>query len=127
MPPDPDVPDTFDVYTVVILRRPVDAPELPDEELDVLQARHLAYRAELRRQGVVVANGPFDAQTDPSYRGLSIFACDLAEAARLSDADPSVVAGRLGYDVMEWWVRAGSLAFPLSDRTVGDRRSMPED
>jgi hypothetical protein len=25
---------------------------------------------------------------------MSIFACDLAEAARLSDADPLVVAGR---------------------------------
>ncbi len=127
MPPGPDVPDAFDVYTVVVLRRPADAPEMSDEELDGLQARHLAYRAELWRQGVVVANGPFDEQSDPSYRGMSVFACDAAAAARLSDGDPSVVAGRLGYDVMEWWVRAGSLAFPLSDRPVGDRRSMPED
>jgi hypothetical protein len=46
---------------------------------------------------------------------MSIFACDATEAARLSDGDPSVVAGRLAYDVMEWWVRAGSLAFPLTD------------
>ena len=87
----------------------------------------LAYRAELRRQGMVVVNGPFDEQSDPSYRGMSIFACDPAEAARLSDGDPSVVAGRLAYDVMEWWVGAGSLAFPLTDRPVGDRRSMPDD
>jgi hypothetical protein len=50
-------------------------------------------------------NGPFDEQSDPSYRGMSIFACD----------------------VMEWWVGAGSLAFPLADRPVGDRRSMPDD
>jgi hypothetical protein len=76
---------------------------------------------------VVVVNGPFDEQSDPSYRGMSIFACDPAEAARLSDGDPSVVAGRLAYDVMEWWVRADSLAFPLSDRPVGERRSMPDD
>jgi uncharacterized protein YciI len=100
---------------------------MPDEELDALQAQHLAYRAELGRQGVIVVNGPFDEQSDPSYRGMSIFACDAAEAARLSDGDPSVVAGRLTYDVMEWWVRAGSLAFPLSDRAVGARRSMPDD
>jgi uncharacterized protein len=32
---------------------------------------------------------------------MSIFACDTAEAARLSDGDPSVVAGRLAYDVMD--------------------------
>jgi uncharacterized protein YciI len=125
MPPDPHIPDAFDVYTVVVLRRPADAPEMSDEELDALQAHHLAYRDELRRQGVLVVNGPFDGQTDPSYRGLSIFACDSGEAARLSDGDPSVLAGRLAYDVMEWWVRAGSLAFPLTDRPVGDRRSMP--
>jgi uncharacterized protein YciI len=124
---DPKIPDAFDVYTVVVLRRPAEAPEMSAEELNALQARHLAYRAELRLQGVVVVNGPFDEQTDPSYRGMSIFACDTAEAARLSDGDPSVVAGRLAYDVMEWWVGAGSLAFPLAGRPVGDRRSMSGD
>ena len=95
MPRDPNVPDAFDVYTVVVLRRPADAPEMSDEELDALQARHLAYRAELVRQGVIVVNGPFDEQSDQSYRGMSIFACDPAEAARLSDGDPSVM--RVGW------------------------------
>lgn len=127
MPRDPNIPDAFDVYTLVLLRRPADAPDMPDDELDALQARHLAYRAELRRQGVVVANGPFDEQSDPSMRGLSIFACGLDEAARLSDADPSVQAGRLAYDLMEWWVAAGTLAFPDATVPVGDRRVMPDD
>jgi len=75
----------------------------------------------------MVVNGPFDEQTDPSYRGMSVFACDPAEAARLSDGDPSVIAGRLVYDVMEWWVRSESLAFPLAGGPVGDRRAMPDD
>jgi hypothetical protein len=75
----------------------------------------------------MVVNGPFDEQTDPSYRGMSIFACDPVEAARLSEGDPSVRAGRLTYDVMQWWVRAGSLAFPLRERPAGVRRSMPDD
>jgi uncharacterized protein len=97
MPRDSNVPEAFDVYTVVVLRRPADAPKMSEEELDALQARHLAYRAELRRQGLVVVNGPFGEQTDESYRGMSIFACD------------------------------GSLAFPLIDHPVGDRRSMPDD
>jgi uncharacterized protein YciI len=127
MSPDPEVPVAFDVVTVVVLRRSVDAPELPDDELDALQARHLAYRRELVTRGVIAANGPFDEQSDPSYRGMSIFACDPAEAARLSDGDPAVVAGRLTYDVMEWWVRAGALSFPLADGPVGDRRPMPDD
>lgn len=127
MPRDPNVPDWFDVYTVVILRRPPDAPPFSDEELDVLQARHLAYRAELRERGILVVNGPLGEQTDDSLRGLSIFACSPQEAARLSDADPSVLAGRLAYDVMEWWVAAGTLAFPQTDRPIGDRRAMPDD
>jgi uncharacterized protein YciI len=124
---DPNVPDAFDVYTLVLLRRPPDAPEMSDEELDALQARHLAYRAGLKRQGKLVANGPLGEQSDVAMRGLSIFACDLAEAARLSDGDPSVQAGRLTYDMMEWWVAAGTLAFPGVDEPVGERRSMPDD
>jgi len=123
---DPNIPDAFDVYTLVVLRRPAGVPEMSDEALEELQASHLAYRAELRRQGLLVVNGPFGEQSDPSYRGMSIFACDPAEAARLSDHDPSVVAGRLTYDVMEWWVAAGTLGFPTADRPVGARRSMPE-
>lgn len=127
MPRDPNIPDEFDVYTLVVLRRPAEAPEMSEAELDALQAQHLAYRAELGERGLLVANGPFGEQSDPSYRGMSIFGCDLAEAARLSDADPSVLAGRLTYDVMEWWVRAGALQFPLASGTLGERRSMPED
>jgi uncharacterized protein len=121
---DPDIPDAFDVYTVVVLRRPASPPEMSEGELEALQGRHLAYRATLGRQGVLVANGPFLEQSDPSYRGMSIFACATADAARLSDADPSVMAGRLVYDVMEWWVRAGSLSFPAAGRPVGERRTL---
>ena len=92
MPRDPNIPDAFDVYTVVVLRRPADPPELSDEELDSLQSRHLAYRAGLgrgrdRRQRAVrraerpVVSGDVDLRLRP------------AEAARLSDGDPSVGPG----------------------------------
>jgi uncharacterized protein len=123
---DPTIPESFDVYTVVVLRRPDDAPELAREDLDALQTAHLAYRADLARRGLLVANGPFGAQSDPSWRGMSIFSCGSNEAIRLSAGDPSVVAGRLTFEVMEWWVRAGSLAFPMADRPIGVRRSMPD-
>ncbi len=124
---DPSIPDAFDVYTLVLLRRPADAPQLPEDELDALQARHLAYRAQLRKDGALVANGPLDEQSDVSLRGLSIFACTLDAARRLSDLDPSVQAGRLTYDVFEWWVAAGTLAFPGAAGTVGTRRIMSDD
>jgi hypothetical protein len=38
-----------------------------------------------------------------------------------------VTAGRLAYDVMEWWVAADSLSFPAATRPVGKRRQMPDD
>ena len=66
MPRDPNIPDAFDVYTLVLLRRPADAPDLPEAELDALQARHLAYRAGLRREGVLVVNGPLGEQSLPA-------------------------------------------------------------
>ena len=127
MPRDPNIPDAFDVFTMVLLRRPSNAPQLSEDALGALQARHLAYRAELRRAGVLVVNGPLDEQSDVSLRGLSILACDLDEARRLTEADPSVQAGRLTYDVFSWWVAAGTLAFPEADGRVGERRSMPDD
>jgi hypothetical protein len=98
MPRDPNIPDAFEVYTLVLLRRPPNAPQMPLGE-----------------------------QSDISMRGPSICACGLEEAARLSDGDPSVAAGRLAYDLMEWWVGAGSIAFPRAQRPVGDRRVMPEE
>ncbi len=127
MPRDPNIPDAFDVYTMVLLRRPADAPQLPEDELDALQSRHLAYRAKLRSDGVLVANGPLGEQSDPSLRGLSIMSCDLDEARRLNALDPSVQAGRLAYEVFEWWVAAGTLAFPGAADAVGERRAMPDD
>jgi len=123
---DPNIPDAFDVVTLVVLRRPTGAPELPEDELDRLQAEHLAHRARLRDEGLIAVNGPFGEQSDESYRGMSIFRCGLDEAARHSDQDPLVVAGRLAFDVMEWWVAAGSLGFPTVDGPVGERRSMDD-
>jgi uncharacterized protein YciI len=127
MPRDPNIPDVFEVYTLVLLRRPSPAPNLSEEDIDELQSQHLAHRAELKRQGKIVANGPFREQSDVSLRGLSIFKTDLAEAARLNDGDPMVKAGWLAYDLFEWWVAAGTLAFPGVEGPVGDRRSLDDD
>ena len=97
---DPNIPDAFDVYTLVLLRRPADAPVMSPGELDDLQARHLAYRAELGRQGVLVTNGPFMEQSDVTMRGLSIFSCDPAEAARLGAAGRTRAAAHYTVDGM---------------------------
>lgn len=99
----------LDTYTVVFLRRPANAPQMSDEELDALQQRHLAYLARLRDEGHIVVNGPFQGQPDESLRGLSIFRTSVEEARRLSAEDRSVKAGRLAVDVFTWLMPAGGL------------------
>ena len=104
-----EIPREFDRYTVVILRRPPDARQLSDEELDAIQQRHVAFNADLQDRGIMLAAGPFDEQWDESYRGISIYRTDLEEARRIAATDPAVQARRLSFDAATWLVRKGQL------------------
>jgi hypothetical protein len=99
----------LDAYTVVFLRRPAGAPQMPDAELDALQQRHLLFWAELRKAGHVLVNGPFTGQPDESLRGFSVFRTSLDETRRLAEKDPSVLAGRLVPEVFTWLMPHGAL------------------
>lgn len=99
----------LDTYTVVLLRRPADAPDLPEEELERLQTGHLAFHARMRAGGHVVMNGPFTGQPDVSLRGMTIYRTSVEEASRLTAQDPSVQAGRLVVDVFTWMTQPGAL------------------
>jgi uncharacterized protein YciI len=99
-------------YSFVLLRRPDDAPELPQTELEALQEAHLAHLAELGRQGVLAAAGPFADQEDESWRGFCLYRAGLEETRALAEADPSVRAGRLAVDVLTWWTLPGSIVQP---------------
>jgi uncharacterized protein len=101
----------LDSYTFVLLRRPTDAPELPEHELDELQERHLAYLAGLRERGVLAVAGPFVDQPDETLRGFCLYRVDIADARALAEQDPSVQAGRLTVDVMTWRTRRGAISF----------------
>jgi uncharacterized protein YciI len=112
----------FDEHTLVLLVRPPDAPELSEEEADALQDAHLAFRAELRDQGYLVAGGPLVDQDDERLRGVSVMSVDPATARELCSADPAVRAGRLAVQVMTWMVPAGNVRF----ENVPAPRSMAE-
>jgi uncharacterized protein len=112
----------FDRHTLVLLVLRPDAPKLSDEEANQLQDRHLAFRADLRDRGYIVAGGPLDDQDDERFRGLSIMACDPETARRISSEDPAVRAGRLAVEVMAWMVPAGNIRF----ENVRAPRSMAE-
>jgi uncharacterized protein len=112
----------FDRHTLVLLVLRPDAPELSDEEATELQNRHLAFRADLRERGYIVAGGPLVDQDDERLRGMSIMSCDPETARRVSNEDPAVQAGRLAVEVMTWMVPAGNVRF----ENVPAPRSMAE-
>jgi uncharacterized protein len=112
----------FDQHTLVLLVRPPDAPELSEQEAEALQDAHLAFRADLRDQGYLIAGGPLLGQDDERLRGISVMSVDPATARELCSADPAVRAGRLAVQVMTWMVPAGNIRF----EDVPAPRSMAE-
>ncbi len=105
------IPDRFDEHTVIFLVRHPQAPELSDEELDRLQVEHLTYLRGLKRQGVLIANGPLAEQTDERMRGMSVYRLPLDESLALARADPMVRAGRLEIHGARWWTAEGAARF----------------
>jgi hypothetical protein len=108
-----EIPDGFDSYAVVILRRPEDAPELGEEEAEALQQRHQAHIMSLIQSGAAYAGGPLMDNSNPALRGLMIFGVPLDEARGLAAEDPAVRAGQLVPDSFTWWFPAGLLDFEL--------------
>jgi len=98
-------------YSFVLLRRPADAPELPETELAALQEQHLAFLKELADAGKLAVAGPFTEQPNDAFRGLCIYDASLDEARELAAGDPLVHAGRIAVDVMTWWTERGAVTF----------------
>jgi uncharacterized protein len=101
----------FDHHTVVLLVRPPEAPDLPEEVLDRIQDAHLAHQAGLVEQGHVIAAGPLVGQDDERLRGFCVLGVDPEMARELYGNDPAVRAGRLAVQVMTWMVPEGNVRF----------------
>ena len=99
----------LDAYTIVFLRRPADAPEFTEEELDVLQRGHLAFNTRMRDEGHALITGPFMDQPDMAWRGISIFRTSIEETRKLLAEDPALRARRMEADVFTWLMPAGTL------------------
>jgi uncharacterized protein YciI len=103
----------LDVYQLVLLRRPANAPELPDDRLQELQREHVAFYGGMRGAGHVVTNGPVHNSPDETLRGIAVYRAESeSDALALARSDPSVRAGRLMVDVMTWWAPRGTLSRP---------------
>jgi uncharacterized protein len=99
----------MDRFSLVLLRRPADPPELSEEESDALQERHLVHLRAMRARGAMATAGPFRDQPDESLRGLCLYVTSLEETRELAEQDPSVRAGRLAVDVFTWLAPAGEV------------------
>jgi uncharacterized protein YciI len=109
----------LNAYELVLLRRPANAPDYDEETLARIQREHLEFHRRLREDGRVVTNGPVLDQPDESLRGLTFYRVgSLADARKLAEQDPAVVAGRLAVDVMTWWCPPGTMIMPGRAVTV---------
>lgn len=71
-------------------------------EAEKIQAEHLRYLMQLRAECKLLINGP--VIDDQVLKGISIFnTTDKDEVKRLSDEDPAVKAGRLVYEIYDWF------------------------
>jgi uncharacterized protein len=103
----------LEAFELVLLRRPPDAPDLPEDVLESIQDEHLAYHAMLRAAGHIVTNGPVVGQPDPSLRGLTFYRTgSLDQSRRLAEEDPAVRAGRLAVEIMTWYCPPGTMSQP---------------
>lgn len=113
-------PMEFETYQLVLLKRPENRPELPDEKVQEIQAAHIGHLTRMAQEGHLVAAGPFGDQEDESLRGLALYRVgSVEEARRLAEQDPAVQAGRLEVEVMTWYTEKGALAFPLFEELSG--------
>jgi uncharacterized protein YciI len=74
----------------------------PPEEADRIQKEHLRHNLELRARGILLVHGP--VTDDEDLKGIGIYVgAAKEEVQRLVDSNPSAVAGRLIYEVHEWY------------------------
>jgi uncharacterized protein YciI len=98
----------FDRYTITLLIRNPDGPQLDDEAAAALQDAHMGHLAGLHDAGDLLVAGPLLG--DP-YRGLSILRVDPDRARELKERDPAVRAGVYTITAIPWMVPAGAMQF----------------
>jgi len=98
----------FDRFTITLLVKRPDAPELDEVAATAMQDAHMAHLADLHEAGYLLAAGPLQ---DAEFRGLSILNVPPDEARALKEADPAVRAGLYSIRAIPWIVPKGAIAF----------------
>ena len=96
-----NLPKMAHYFVGLIYRGPTWSPEVT-QEVQELQAAHLANIGRLVESGEMVLAGPF--ADDGDLRGLFFYNVDTLEAAQaLVESDPAVKSGRLRVELHPWW------------------------
>lgn len=101
---DKSKPPYFDLdsYQFGLLRKGPNHGTGTKEEIDKVQAGHMANINKMALSGKLVAAGPMG--DDGDLRGIFLFkAASLAEAKALAAEDPAIKAGRLRMDIFTWY------------------------
>lgn len=103
----PEKPHTPEPFVLGFLMRGP-STEQPPAEQEKIQAAHLAYMDDLRKQGKLVVAGPFAGDTE--WRGMVIYRVpSVKDAKELAAGDPAVKAGRLVLEARPWMTFKGIL------------------
>lgn len=101
----------FDRWTVLLLKRRDNPPDLGKAGGDALQDSHLAFLAKLHSDGRLVAAGPVEGPPGCKIAGICIFRVAGNEARSLGENDPAVRAGLFDIEVFSWSVPRGAMRF----------------
>ncbi len=107
--PEAGPPDEIDGYTLVLLYRGLNPPDLNEAASDRLQRQHLGHLQAMHDRGALLLCGPFSDQPDETLRGLCVYRVGLEDARRMAESDPAVRRGRLRIVAFKWYTRKGAL------------------
>jgi uncharacterized protein len=95
-------------YVLVMLYRGKKANKIPKDQLEAIQAGHMANIGRLAKEGKLLVAGPMGEDED--LRGIFILDCEnVAEAEQLVQTDPAIAAGRLRAEYHTWWTAKGTV------------------
>ncbi len=95
-------------YVMVLLHAGKKSNKYSKEELEKIQAGHMANIGRLAKEGKLLVAGPMG--DDGDLRGIFILDCEHVEEAKaLVATDPAVVAGRLRAEYHPWWTAKGTV------------------
>jgi len=101
----------FDRFTLCLLVRPAQCPELPPDRAARVQDDHMAHLATMHDEGILLAAGPLGGSDDPTVRGVAIFRGSPDDVRGMAEDDPAVAAGQLELRFFPWMVPAGAMYF----------------